>query len=142
MALTNRLGAPQLVLGGQLIDWTKALGEPSVVVQKDLGNTFFYWPAHGVAVFCHPLYHKQYQYKKREDWVVTSIVVPLTNKIHPQLPPVDPDARIVFTNLLFTPSEAAKARWDALPKVSVHLQDGVTVALEIKKPDSFLGDYD
>ena len=78
----NRLGATELVIGSRLCEWTKHLGDPALIEQKDKGNTFFYWPDWGVAVFCHPLFQKQYEHKKREDWVVTNILIPLTNTVH------------------------------------------------------------
>jgi hypothetical protein len=140
--VTNRLGATQLVLGSRLGEWTNQLGNPAVIEQKDKGNTFFYWPDRGVAVFCHPLFHKQYEHKNREDWAVTAILVPLTNVVHPRIPPVERDARIAFSKLLLRQDEIVKERWDTQPKVKPHYNNGILESIEIQKPDSMWGEYD
>ena len=64
----------------------------------------------GIAVVGHPLFRKLYEHKKREDWVVTTILVPLTNSVHPRLPPVENDTRIRFRKLLRYYSEVIQLR--------------------------------
>jgi hypothetical protein len=140
--VTNRLGSTELVLGSCLGEWMKHLGHPAIIEQKDEGNTFFYWPDRGIAVFCHPLFRKQYEHKKREDWVVTTILVPLTNTVHPRLPPVENNARIRFSKLLIYYSEVMQLRWDTKSNVKLNTDNGIVESLEIQKSDSLLTEYD
>jgi hypothetical protein len=140
--ITRRLGNEQCVIGSPLQVWTNALGQPSTVTQSDGGNTFFYWQDRGIAVFCHPLYQGQYDRRKRPDWIVTSIFVPLQTNLHPRIPPVHYDTRITFTRLLFNRHEVVQTGWRKLSNIRAFEQDGVLEALAIEKPDSFLGDYE
>lgn len=141
-ALTNRLGSTHCVLGSTLANWTNVLGSPSVVMQEDGGNTFFYWPNQGVAVFCHPLYRGQYTRREQPNWVVTSILIPLETNVHPRIPPVKLDTQIVFTKLLFDREEVTRKGWTKLPKVEAFEEAGALESLKIEKPDSLFGDYD
>ena len=140
--LTNQLACATLVVGSSVREWRSKLGEPQTVEQLDKGNTFFYWPEHGVAVFCHPLFHQQYAYRKPDEWLITSILIPLTNRIHPQLPPVAPHTRVTFMRTLLTLKEVQEKGLDVLPRIKPHYRGGRLECLEIEKPDSFFGDYD
>jgi hypothetical protein len=142
LELTNRLGSTNCVLGATFANWTNVLGAPSVVTQRDEGNTFFYWPSHGIGVFCHPLYRGQYRSKTRPEWVVTSILVPLHTNVHARIPPVEPDIRIGFTKLLFSREEVVQKGWARLHKVEAFQESGVLESLVIERPDSWFGDYD
>ncbi|MEZ0295338.1 MAG: hypothetical protein ACAI35_02675 [Candidatus Methylacidiphilales bacterium] len=132
--LAKQLGNQKLVLGSDLKTWISALGPPSVVDQSDDdpedktgngGHTYFYWPSHGVAVFCSPHLNRQYYYNHRDDWIVTIIMVPLQHDIPALNPPCVPDIRVRFTRLVSSLSEiqhAAKGEATIEMKENSYLQ--------------------
>jgi len=140
--LLHELETTNCVLGETYAVWTNALGLPLTIEQKDGGNTFFNWPAKGVAVFCHPLFKGQYNRKEMSNWKITSILIPLVPKVNPGLPPVDGDLLISFTRLLIEPEEVELRRWANLKNVFELRRNGRLEALELRKPDSIMGDYD
>lgn len=84
--------------------WVDALGEPSTVAQLDGGETYFYWPRHGVAAFTHPLFEGQYARKARNERLVTSVILPLRSQYRPAVVAVSPETRAIFdrpTSVLF-----------------------------------------
>jgi hypothetical protein len=141
-SLTNSLGGSNCVLGSKLRDWTNTLGRPSVVQQRDGANTFFYWPEKGVGVFCHPLFQGQYRLRKEPEWIVTSIFIPLLTNLHPRIPPVAEETRINFRTLAVQSKAFDEEKLKNLRDVELYYNDGKLEAIEIRKPDSLLGDYD
>ncbi len=141
-AIISQLNDENLVIASKLRDWKRALGEPSVVEQKDLATTFFYWPESGVAVFCHPHYLGQYRYEDPEDWVVTRILLPLRNSIPPLVPSAVPDLQIRFTRLLLSESEISKFRVKLRTNLKFHSHSGVLSSVEVRIRDGLFGDYD
>lgn len=141
-AVANRAGQPALALGTDLMVWKQAFGDPQTVTQKDGGNTFFFWPEHGIAVFCHPLFRSQFKYVPQDRWTVTSILLPLQTNISPHIPPVDPAVRINFSRLLFRAEELTGVGWTNHPCVRIYDGRGVAEAIELQKPDGLVGDYD
>lgn len=79
--------------------WEKTFGSPKTLEQRDGGNTFFYWPEQGIAVFTHPLFEGQYRRKERKDWKVTSIIIPLTKNIKSNFLSLNRDQLIYFQNI-------------------------------------------
>lgn len=79
--------------------WEKNFGNPKTLEQRDGGNTFFYWPEQGIAVFTHPLFEGQYRRKERKDWKVTSIIIPLTKTIKSNFLSLNRDQLIYFQNI-------------------------------------------
>ena len=77
-ALNSKYYAQDLTLLTEIEQWERIFGNPKTLEQRDGGNTFFYWPEQGIAVFTHPLFEGQYRRKERKDWKVTSIIIPLT----------------------------------------------------------------
>ena len=99
-AVQSRLGGGGLGLLSPLGLWEARLGPAKTIPQEDGGNTYFYWPEHGIAVFAHPHYHGQYARQPREEWRVTSIAIPLEIHLHPHVPPVAETVQVHFERLL------------------------------------------
>jgi hypothetical protein len=84
----------------ELSRWEAALGAPKTVSQADEGQTFFYWPEHGIGVFTHPLYESQFRSKQQEDRRVTSVILPLQHTLQPSFLPVADDLVIRFDEVM------------------------------------------
>jgi hypothetical protein len=142
MAFAARaLGFPDLGPGSALRAWTNALGSPATVPQRDEGTTFFYWPQHGIAVFCHPHFMGQYRQRMPSDWVVTSVFIPVRLSVKPTLPPTDDARLIVFSKLLIDDAQIAGLDHTG-PIRKYYDESGALLAVEIRKRDGLFGDYD
>ena len=94
-----------------LATWEAALGQPHTVYQSDGGQTFFYWPERGVAVFTHPQYEGQYRRRPLLRREVTSVIIPLRQSFHPYFLPVPKGTTIRFDHLL----DLDSASWRSVP---------------------------
>lgn len=134
-----------------LSQWEAVLGEPQTVPQADGGTTFFYWPQRGIAVFTHPLYEGQFDGKEKEEWKVTSVILPLRKSFHPSFLPVEDEVVVRFDQLMDlrrSPPDVAPSRQptregdaDYVDLVSspmrktverLHVLDGEPIAIEIR----------
>jgi hypothetical protein len=98
-ALNSKYYAQDLTLLTEIEQWERIFGNPKTLEQRDGGNTFFYWPEQGIAVFTHPLFEGQYRRKERKDWKVTSIIIPLTKTIKSDFLSLNRDQFIYFQNI-------------------------------------------
>lgn len=84
----------------RLEEWETHFGPAETVEQADGGETFFFWPEHGISVFTHPHYEGQARNRSRGDLRVTSIIVPIQRTLHPQVPPVREGILVEYEKLL------------------------------------------
>jgi len=141
--VVSQLGSSDLLPGSEFQEWTSALGTPSTVPQRDSANTFFYWPEKGVAVFCHPLYLGQFKSRNRQNWTVTSILIPVRRIVRPSIPPVDSLQLIEFSHLILpTAITLEKGSGIMSSHIVLHSYRGELQVIEIRKRDSLFGDYD
>lgn len=136
----SRLGFLHLDWNTDFQTWTNTLGVPNEVDQIDSAHTFFYWPTKGVAIFCHPLFNRQFSGKPKERWLPTSIFIALDSNEFPKVSPINSPDHIKFSNLIFTQKELNALSLKSC-EIIPHTQNGRLIAVEIHKPDSFFGDY-
>lgn len=129
--------------------WERVLGRAETVLQTDGGETFFYWPADGVAAFTHPHYEGQHRSRRRHELRVTSVIVPLQESIQLHFLPIAEDEVIRFNRLLdlegpafsvlrsgVSPGPAGSVDLVASPTrrtvERLHFVDGEPVAVEVR----------
>lgn len=137
--VSTDIGKDINLLGNTLSNVVAQLGDPSTVSQADGGNTFFYWPSHGLGVFCHPLFKGQYRHKHRNDWIITSVWVPLKNDLQQRVVKQEDEQPIHFERVLISTNGQEKIL--AGDRVNLYMNDGALEAFEVQARDCFF-DYD
>lgn len=98
-AMERQLAPLNLGLYSSLGEWEAHFGPAVSIEQADGINSFFYWPDHGLAVFCHPLFETQHRRQSLRELQVTSILIPLRHQFEFSWLIAKPGTHLVFQTL-------------------------------------------
>lgn len=138
--IASKLEQRVCVLGNNYSNLVAQLGEPCCLSQADGGNTFFYWPNHGIGVFCHPLYRGQFRNVPRDMWIITSLWIPAKKDVHQRIVRQLNDTTLHFERLLDTVDWQEKYG-DSVCLITYYDENGSLESFEIKKKDNLWFDY-